>query len=144
MLQVSAAFGKEVWPPGLLPNQAGSAVTLPVTTTFRPMWIDPASQSPILASKLGLPLQDIAATQAIAVSPSLPCQRPVLTAGTYRPFVFTASLPQPYGPSDPSQVYEMEIVPNAPFDVFPPYITTVPLSRWVCPTLTAPLRRRSR
>jgi hypothetical protein len=124
-LEVTSGFGKAVWPPGLLPNQPGATATLPVTTTFHPMWIDPASGSPMLASKLGLPLQDVAATQDQVLNQP---PEPTLADSGGPSYAFKALLPQPYGPSDPSQWYQMQVVPNSPFDVFPPYMTSLPFT----------------
>jgi hypothetical protein len=114
-----------MWPPGLRPNKKDSKGTsLPVNVAFHPMWKDPASQQPLLATTLGLPLADVFAYTQTVVQPGLVPPQPT-TSDASTPFVFTGLLPQPYSVGDPSDFYLMEMVPQEPFDVFPPTVTSV-------------------
>jgi hypothetical protein len=128
-LLVSKGFGIALWPPGgLRPNQSDptpptppSPTSLPIHVAFHPMWVDPASGSPVLASKLGLPLGDVSATIARSSFLLGPTASPDPVPG----YTFSALLPQPLDPADPSGSYLVEIVPDDPFDVFPPYLRQI-------------------
>ena len=129
-LLVTANFGSAVWPPGLRPNQPPLPPTtsLPIHAVFRPMWRDPATNVPILATKLGLPLDDRDATvvQSFATSAGSllgPTASPSAVAG----FAFGAKIPQPIDPADPTGSYELVVTPDSPFDVVPPYVATYTL-----------------
>ncbi len=137
-LRVSDSFGKKVWPPGLRPNQPPPPLpntppptSLPIHAVFRPLWTDPATGTAILAKKLGLPLDDRAATVSLRFSTFAgPLLAPTVSSKQQPGFAFGVKIPQPISPTDPSGAYELLVTPDSPFDVVPPYVApyTLPLA----------------
>jgi hypothetical protein len=124
-LNVGNSVSRALWPPnGLRPNMnTTDPTTLPTRAVFHPMWVDPATGHPVLASKLGLPLPDIIATQRSDEGTGRPPLLAPTNGTTPVPgFVFSVMLPQPIAPTDPSAFYALEIVPSDPFVVFPPFV----------------------
>jgi hypothetical protein len=118
-LLVSPSLGVALWPPsGLRPAQPDSKNTsLPIHAVLHPMWTD-ASGNLVLASKLGLPLGDIRAVSLPVPFLSGPTTSPKQKQG----YVFSALVPSPLE-VDASGSYLLEVVPDAPFGVFPPYVS---------------------
>jgi hypothetical protein len=135
-LRVSKEYGVKLWPPGLRPNQPDPQLpvrpfptALPIHGTFRPMWIDPATGTPMLARRLGLPLDDRDATVTFPTTKTFSG-----TVTLYGPTTSTTALPQngtdlsvtlpqPLAPTDPSGKYQLVVTPDSPFEVFPPFVT---------------------
>jgi len=130
-LNVNIGVARPLWPPnGLRPNESDNSsnpTTLPVTVTFHPMWLDPATNTTLPATKLGLPLADVLGTEGTA----FPLFAPTNSDASRPPqgCIFQGTIPQPYAPStldglnlDPAQFYTLEVVPIDPFAVFPPFI----------------------
>ena len=132
-LSVGLALAVSLWPPaGLRPNQPDpnpgdlDPTTLPVKVVLHPMWVDPVTGTPMDATSLGLPLNDIVASNGCPTTNGLAPQPTMSDAGGGA-FAYCAYMPQPYAPSQPSGDYEVEIVPSSPFDVFPPSIQVMPI-----------------
>jgi len=123
-LDVSQGLGRALWPPnGLRPAQNDPVsesrnTSLPVHAKFHPMWVDPASGNLYEATKLGLPLDDIEAS----IGTSNLFTAPTTSSSQKDGVVFDAYLPQPLA-TDSSGAYLLEVVPNDPFAVFPPYVS---------------------
>ncbi len=119
-LQVSYGFGVTLWPPsGLRPNiPDGNPIALPTRAIFHPMWIDPVTGHPVLATKLGLPLPDVVADQSTTTFLLAPTNGTTDVPG----FVFSANVPQPITSTDPSAFYGYEIIPSDPYAIFPPFV----------------------
>ena len=110
---------RRLWPPGgLQPNIPQNPTALPTRTIFHPMWIDPVTGHPVLATKLGLPLPDILAQQSTTNFLSAPTNGTTHVLGPD----FSVNVPQPLSPTDPSAFYGFEIVPTDPYGVFPPFV----------------------
>ncbi len=131
-INVSAGFGRGLWPPnGLRPNMPdNSPTTLPTRTIFHPLWIDPVTGVPLLAAKLGLPLPDVVATEM----PTIFLLGPTNGTSAVPGFTYSANVPQPIDPTDPSAFYGIEMIPKLPFDIFPPFIRPLAPRRKLPPT----------
>lgn len=127
VLQVGQSLGRALWPPGgLRPNMTDQdPTTLPTRAVFHPMWIDPVSGNPMLATLLGLPLPDLIASQTTSSGIGGLLLAPTNGTSQVPGFVFSANLPQPLAPTDPSIFYALDITPSAPYDVFPPLVRPI-------------------
>jgi hypothetical protein len=103
--------------------------SLPITMTFHAMWLDPASNTPVTAAKLGLPLPDTLGIGGSGASPpDFNLHLPTVLVNPPPGFALTCAMPQPYargdqsGNLDPAQFYTVEVVPSDPFSVFPPFV----------------------
>ena len=131
-IRIPKDVGVALWPPGLRPNQPDPPLpqvplptSLPVHGVFHPMWIDPATGTPMLARRLGLPLGDrvMAATVAKRTLAGIALVGPTASSATQEGTALGGTVPQPLAPTDPSGKYQLEVVPDSPFDVFPPFVT---------------------
>jgi len=113
---------------GLQPNVPATGpleTSLPVTATFRPMWGDQGSGTLMLAATLGLPLGEIGTTSQPnrLVNPKEPTN-----ASQPSKFgqAFSIALVGGFTPTDTTLGnYLLQLVPEDPYDMFPPYVAPV-------------------